>query len=104
MQRDHTDITHVRLFSRLSARRFCWGSAATKEEVETTANNDDDLMAIMPRAAPLVHEGRLDLAPAVWALLNGTEQHAPLDCEHKWWSDPKSYRFKAAITTKQLCL
>ena len=99
---DHADITHVRLLSRLSARRFCWGFAATKEEVEATANNDDDLLAIMPRAAPLVHEGRLDLAPAVWALMNGIEQPVLLDCEHKWWSDPQSYRFKADITTTKL--
>ena len=101
---DHADITHVRLFSRLSARRFCWGFDATKEEVEAAANDDDDLLAIMPLAAPLVREGRLGLAPDVWALMNGTEQPVLLDCEHKWWSDPKFYRFKAAITTKKLCL
>ena len=96
----HANITHIRLFSRLSARRFCCGFAATKEEVEAAAKDDDDLLAIMPLAAPLVHEGRMDLAPAVWALMNGTEQPVLLDCEHKWWSDPRSYRYSNAIETR----
>ena len=56
----------------------------------------------MPEARAL-GLGNEHLAPAMWALLNGTEHLALLDCEHKWWSDPKIYRGEDSDIAAQLC-
>ena len=99
----HAQVAHVRDFTRLSARRLCWGHAAPQEEVEATTS--DELMAIMPEAGILGPDNEY-LAPTIWALMNGTEQleqPALLDCDHKWWSNPNTYRWGEADNAAQMC-
>ena len=86
---NHATIAHVNYFSRLSARRFCWFYAASQKEVEEVPS--DQLLAIMPGATVL--EGNEHLAPKLWALMNGAEPMAIMDCAHKWWSNPNTYKY-----------
>ena len=73
----HTDVAHVRVFSRLFARRFRWGFAASKEEVQAASKDDFQLLAMMPEARPLVVSGKKNhLASAAWAAKSGNGRMA----------------------------
>ena len=54
-------------------------------------NDSRQLFANMPEAKALVSLCNNHMAPAVWALVNGTEHLALMDCDHKWWGNPTSY-------------
>ena len=56
----------------------------------------------MPEAG-ILGSGIEYLAPSIWALMNGTEHLALLDCNHKWWSDPRTYRWDKAVIAAKMC-
>ena len=68
----HASVAHAQIFTRLSARRFCWTNAASKEEVEAAVGNEQQLLTIMPEAA-ILGSGNEYLAPSIWALMNTTD-------------------------------
>ena len=69
----HASVPHAQIFTRLSARRFCWAHAASKEEVEAAIGNEQQLLTIMPEAA-ILGSGNEYLAPSIWALMNSPKE------------------------------
>ena len=108
----HAQVVEVDEFTRLSARRFCWSHADSKEEIEAATKKAieaeptrDELLSIMPEVAILGPEND-HMAPAIWALMNVTQKLQPqpalMDCDHKWWNNPKTYRWDEADIAAKL--
>ena len=98
----HASVAHAQIFTRLSARRFCWTHAASKEEVEAATGDEQQLLTIMPEAAILGSDNEY-LAPSIWALMNKTEKLALLDCDHQWWCNPRTYQWDQADAAAKMC-